>query len=684
MLPRRNGVINALEMDISNSLLEDLREAKPHLRPQIYFKASLTALSHAMEDVVLTGEGKPLVIACFQQERFYHQEIRRYQKIAQHTDQVYVIAAPESTLVNSETNLGANLTVNDEPYVTVPIAIDDPLAVEWHLVIIDSAYTACLVCREYAAPVNTPNLEHLRQFRGIWTFDRDVSIATAELLLERILVYRPELEKKVNRAKRRFLSAKKSTKVAGTEKVVEIDRLFTDRLVNYLQASQFKQLRAYRTIMQAERRERLINSITNVIRSSLNPQEVLTTTVEKLGQNFAHCRCLIYRLDAKGQSLAIAYESIANGLTSMLGEAWCLADYPLFQRVLSQDKPIAIADIHQDLALQTHPEVIAKLQRFTIRSCLLVPILCQETRLGTLELHHCGTEGYLWKEDDITLVRAIATQVGVALMQAQAYTSLENLNQRLTALERSQRNLIAIVGHELRTPLSTIQVCLESLATEPEMPLDFQQIMLQTALTDSERLRQLVQNFLTLSRLETGLISPHLEPISFSEILDLALSKIKSNHLSETLPYIDRDISHSLPPIYTDGELLMQLLIQLLDNACKFTKPDGKVCIHTRIIKHRHEFNSSHDLSNSHKPKMLEVVIGDTGRGIETTQLEAIFERFYQEEGFLQRTVGGTGLGLVICRQIVALLGGKIWATSGGKNQGSQFHFTIANPSLKI
>ncbi|NJR19428.1 MAG: GAF domain-containing protein [Calothrix sp. CSU_2_0] len=670
-------------MDISNSLLEDLREAKPHLRPQIYFKASLTALSHAMEDVVLTGEGKPLVIACFQQERFYHQEIRRYQKIAQHTDQVYVLAAPE---LNLENNSEAKLRVNDEPYVTVPIATDDPLAVEWHLVIVDSAYTACLVCREYAAPVNTPNLEHLRQFRGIWTFDRDVSIATAELLLERILVYRPELATKVKQAKRRFLSGKRSTQVAATEKIAEIDRHFADRLVNYLQASQFKQLRAYRTIMQAERRERLINSITNVIRSSLNPQEVLTTTVEKLGQNFAHCRCLIYRLDAKGQSLGIEYESIATGLTSMLGEAWCLADYPLFQGVLSQDKPIAIADIRQDLALQSHPQLIAKLQSFTVRSCLLVPIRYQETRLGTLELHHCGTEGYLWKEDDITLVRAIATQVGVALMQAQAYTSLENLNQRLTALERSQRNLIAIVGHELRTPLSTIQVCLESLATEPEMPIDFQQIMLQTALTDSERLRQLVQNFLTLSRLETGLISTHLEPISFPEILDLALSKIKSNQLSETLPYIEREISHSLSPIYTDGELLMQLLIQLLDNACKFTQPDGKVYIRTRVIHPQNGLNSSNDSSNLHlhKQKMLEVVIGDTGRGIETTQLEAIFERFYQEEGFLQRTVGGTGLGLVICRQIVALLGGNIWATSDGKNQGSEFHFTIANPSLKI
>ena len=74
---------------------------------------------------------------------------------------------------------------------------------------------------------------------------------------------------------------------------------------------------------------------------------------------------------------------------------------------------------------------------------------------------------------------------------------------------------------------------------------------------------------------------------------------------------------------------------------------------------------------------MLEVTISDTGRGIEPNRLEAVFDRFYQEEGALRRSVGGTGLGLAICRQIISRLGGKIWAESMGKDQGSQFHFTI-------
>jgi DICT domain-containing protein len=88
-------------MKTSNSLLQDLLQALPRLRPQIYYKASLTALSHAMEDLILVGIDKPLVIANFQQERFYRQESRRYERIAQRTDMVYVLATPESDFIET-------------------------------------------------------------------------------------------------------------------------------------------------------------------------------------------------------------------------------------------------------------------------------------------------------------------------------------------------------------------------------------------------------------------------------------------------------------------------------------------------------------------------------------------------------------------------------------------------------
>jgi signal transduction histidine kinase len=120
------------------------------------------------------------------------------------------------------------------------------------------------------------------------------------------------------------------------------------------------------------------------------------------------------------------------------------------------------------------------------------------------------------------------------------------------------------------------------------------------------------------------------------------------------------DIADDLPLVNLDGEWLVEVLTKLLDNAYKFTSSQGTIAIRA----------ASHNL-------VLEVIVADTGRGIEPSLLQAVFERFYQEEGSLRRTTGGTGLGLAICRQAVLSWGGEIWAESGGKNQGSAFHFTI-------
>jgi DICT domain-containing protein/signal transduction histidine kinase len=653
-------------MKTSNSLMHDLLQVLPNLRSQVYFKASLTALSHAMEDLVLVGADTPLVIANFQQERYYRQETRRYHRISQRTDQVYVLAAPET-----------NFSAVSTPFVTVPFDPNDALAQEWHLIIIGQKYSACIVCQEYASPVDAPTLDYARQFKGIWAFDREVSTHAARLLMERILDYRPELADKVALAQQRYGLTKVSSTRNVSDRILEIDaRLFTDRLVTYLQSSQHKQLKAYRTITKKERQERLINIISTAIRRSLNLEEIFTVTVRELSQVFSPCRCLLYRYHPTEQPTAIEYEAVSDGLASLKGEIWSLAAHPLFQTALAQDRTVAIADTTQDLGIISDLELSTQLQRFSIRSCLLVPIRYQESWLGVLELHHNGVEPYIWSESDRGLVEAIATQVGVAFIQAQAYRNLETLNHQLAALERTQSNLIAIVGHELRTPLSTIQVCLESLANEPEMPIEFQQTMLQTALADSERMRLLIQDFLTLSRLEGGWVNWHIEPLSLEVSLNLVIAKIQKSKSSDTLPQIISELPPDLATVQADGEGLVEVLTKLLENACKFTNPDGKITIHAQVLNlESDEVIDSKEKSN--RTQMIEVIITDTGRGIEPSQLEAIFARFYQEEGFLQRSIGGTGLGLAICRQIIEKLGGKIWAVSAGKEQGAEFHFTL-------
>src|SRR6476661_31268 len=553
-------------MIVPISLLAELLQALPQLRAQIYFKSSMTALSHAMEDLVLAGsDDEPLVIASFQRERFYRQEAHRYRRIASRSSQVYVLAAPETDFKNAS-----------ECHETVAFAPEDGLSKEWHLVVLGQNYSTCLICQEKIVPIDNQDdrgpllMDQARRFEGIWTFDHEVSSKAAALLLDKIVNYRPELAEKIDRARTiyKLIKTPKKTRKSATSQATKPDistgksskipnpklsDAFTERLVTYLQAGQHKLLKAYAAIAAQERKERLVNLITTAMRQSLNPQEIVE-----------------------------------------------------------------------------------------------------------VEMHQCRST-LAWEEDEIALVEAIATQLGAALIQAETYAHLEELNQQLEALDRTRSNLIAITGHELRTPLSTIQVCLESLNSEPDMPAELRQIMLETALCDADRMRKLVQDFLTLSHLESGRVQWNVESLTLQECVDLALSSVRSRTVDQQLPEIITEVSAELPLVQADGEWLVEVLSKLLDNACKFTTPQGSVTVRAKC-------NGS---------RMVEVLVTDTGRGIEANSLKVVFDRFYQEEGALRRSAGVTGLGLAICKQIVSGWGGKIWVDSAGKDRGSEFHFTI-------
>jgi len=646
-------------MTNTDSVVEALLRAIPQLRPKVFFKTSLTALSHAMEDQVLAGNEQPLVIASFQQERFYRQEARRYQRIADISDQVYVLSAA-----------GTSFEHGSDWYETIAFGQADALTQEWHLVVIGDAYNACLICRE-RDPVTSvvptaggPVLDQTRRFEGIWTQDDRICNQAAHILLDRIAGYRPALSDKIAAAKARYLL--NPTALCQTETVQEGSGAdpFTQRLVTYLQAGQYKLLKAYKAISLQERRERLVNSITSAIRRSLNPEELFQITANEVGQALQICRCIIYRCPSQKDEIEIRHEHRKPEVSSLLEVAWPIAENPLIERLQQDHESIILADTHNpDSPLETAMDALNYLiEEWQIRSWALVPLVYQQRLLGVIELHHCEARPYQWSEDDLALVEAVAAQLSVAIIQADAYAHLQDLNQQLEALERTRSNLIAITGHELRTPLSTIQVCLESFATEPDMPEELRTTMLTSALDDAERMRKLVQDFLTLSRLESGRIEWNFEALAIAECVDLALSSVQARQ-SDHPPCAEIRVKlpPKLPMVRADGEWLVEVIVKLLDNACKFTDPGDTIAISAKRVD----------------TDLIQVTISDTGRGIEPYRLEAVFDRFYQEEGALRRTTGGTGLGLAMCRQIIEGLGGRIWATSDGKNQGSQFHFTL-------
>ncbi len=640
------------------SLLEDFLVAEPSLRPQIYFKNSLTALSHAMEDQILAVDNRddpPLVIANFQKERFYRMEARRYERISSQADQVFILAAPETEFFGQDTDCHL-------------VALDpkDPLAQEWHLIILCRRYAAVLVCREepgsevltdYNGQDVLPTLDPARRFRGVWSFDRQMTWRAASLILPKISVYRPDCAEILKNHPMLLLTPGGPALIDPT--------VYTERLFNYLQAGQYKLVKTIKVIQGQERKERLVNRITGIVRSSLDPQVVLQMAVQELGEALHASRCLLYRPTGDGH-YQIRQEFRAPDVDSLVDHEDELSHKALIELAVQRNQVITLGI--DDSGRSNYPPEISgvlsaeisikkEMQAQGIQSWLVAPVIFQEQTLGALSLQQTDGEGRVWTLAEIELVSAVADQLGVALIQAEAYRSLQQLNQQLKSLDKARSDLITVTTHELRTPLTTLRVCLETLQEHPEMEPVLRQQFLDGALQDSERLRDLVEDFLILSRLEAGRVRWQMEKTDLAECFSIAISSMRRKEVSMDLKL---DLASDLPTVWTDRERLTEVLIKLLDNAVKFSNPPHTIEVSAKSIENA-----------------VEVCVRDYGRGIEADRLAIIFDAFTQAEAVMTRTTAGCGLGLTICHQIITQQGGQIWAESEGLGKGSRFYIVL-------
>ncbi len=660
------------------SLLEDFLVAEPSLRPQIYFKNSLTALSHAMEDQILAVDNRddpPLVIANFQKERFYRMEARRYQRISSQADQVFILAAPETEFFGEDTD--CHLVALDP---------EDPLAQEWHLMILCRRYAAVLVCREESTaseqessqeglPIDLkdyqqdlPTLDPARRFRGVWSFDRQMTWRAASLMLPKILAYRPDCAE--------ILGNHPMLSLIPGEPALIDPTIYTERLFNYLQAGQYKLVKTIKVIQEQERKERLVNRITGMVRSSLDPQVVFQMAVQELGEALHASRCLLYR-PTGNEHYSIRQEFRATGVDSLVDHEDELSHKSLIELAIQRKQVVTLG--MDDSGRSNYPPEISgalsadhlisikqEMQAQGIQSWLVAPVIFQGQNLGALSLQQTDGESRVWKLAEIELVSTVADQLGVALIQAEAYRSLQQLNQQLKNLDKARSDLITVTTHELRTPLTTLRVCLETLQENPDMEPSFRQQFLDTALGDSERLRDLVEDFLILSRLEAGRVRWQMEKTDLKECFSIAVSSMRRREASrENSMDLKLDISPDLPTVWADRERLTEVLIKLLDNAIKFSSPPHTIEVSARAIE-----------------GAVELCVRDYGRGIEEDRLTLIFDAFTQAEAVMTRTTAGCGLGLTICHQIITQQGGQIWAESEGLGQGSRFYLVLPTAEM--
>ncbi len=231
-------------------------------------------------------------------------------------------------------------------------------------------------------------------------------------------------------------------------------------------------------------------------------------------------------------------------------------------------------------------------------------------------------------------------------------------------LEKIKADFVANVSHELRTPLTAIKGYIETLESEAYENSEERSHFLNIIKRHTDRLINIVSDLLVLSEIERKEVlweeesKTVFEEIDFKQIVSSSLEAIKSK-IEEKNLRVSLDIKEGLPPYRGDGFLLEQMLINLIDNAAKYTPEGGTIGV---------------EISKSDSRFIIEVF--DTGIGIPKEHLPRIFERFYRVDRTRSRKLGGTGLGLSIVKHIVIMHGGKIEVQSE-VGKGSRFIITL-------
>ncbi len=486
-------------------------------------------------------------------------------------------------------------------------------------------------------------------------------------------------------------------------------------------------------LQQQVKRERLVNSIQERIRSSLNLEEVMTVAVEEVRQFLSTDRTVIYRFNPDWSGF-IAVESVAVGTMPILGID---INDPCFQEryvsVYKQGHIRAIDNIYTAGISECH---INLLSQFEIKANLVVPILQGEKLWGLLIAHHCRSQR-VWNASEIESLKQISVQLAIAIKQStlfeQAKTEIADRKLAETALQkavvaadtanRAKSEFLSSMSHELRTPLNAILGFSQVMVRDSSLNNQHQQ-HLEIINRAGEHLLSLINDILEMSKIEAGRSQLNESSFNLMRLLKTLEEMFRLKAKSKKLQ-LNLEVGEGVPDFVSGDEgKLRQILINLVGNAIKFTERGSvtlrvknqveeslavetaaiqtqpgwcagseSLAVETAAIQTQPGWCAGSNQSaqadfdcvdaNSIRPVFLQksellrlqFEIEDTGLGIAAEEMNKLFEPFEQTKTG-QKSQQGTGLGLPISRKFVQMMGGDI-TVSSTPELGSKFAFDI-------
>ena len=407
-------------------------------------------------------------------------------------------------------------------------------------------------------------------------------------------------------------------------------------------------------------RQRTLGEITQQIRESLDIKQILATVTQQVKEILQGDRIIVIRLFGNGRS-QIVEESVLTEFTALKNLHW--DDQLWSQEILNhycQGKPRIVPDIMTDMGTNCLVEYASIGQ---VKSKMVAPIL-QEVRSseshrgvaagptnklwGVLVVHACR-EKRVWQESEVQLLQQIANQLAIAVQQASLF---EQLQQQLTERQQAQQQLternqqlgasneelaratrlkdefLANMSHELRTPLNAIMGMSEGLQEQVFGIVNEQQIKaLQTIERSSSHLLELINDILDVAKIESGQMELDCTPVSINHLCQSSLPFIKQQALQKRIQ-LEIKVPLNLPDLLIDERRMRQVLINLLNNAVKFTPNGGRITLEVSGQQRRADPDSADSPPDFLVKETLQIAVIDTGIGIAPEDINKLFQPF--------------------------------------------------------
>jgi signal transduction histidine kinase len=442
------------------------------------------------------------------------------------------------------------------------------------------------------------------------------------------------------------------------QKQIELVETFADQAVIAIENVRlFDEVQARtRELAQSVEELQALGEVTQAVNSTLDLDTVLTTIVAKAAQLSNTEAGVIYVFDELDQTFRVR-------ATYGLGEDFIAA---------IQDQQLGASDAIRQATFDGQPKEMPDIadeppspvreiaMRAGFRARLVVPLVAADKVVGALVIRRKQPGSF--PKGTIHLLQTFAAQSVLAIQNARLFREIENKSRQLQLASENKSQFLSSMSHELRTPLNAIIGLTEMLVTNTarfgtEKALE----PLRRVNAAGSQLLSLINEILDLSKIEAGKLELNPEPVNLTRLIDEVVGTA-GQLADENKNRLIVEAEENLGALTADSMRLKQILLNLLSNACKFTK-EGEVSLRVRKVADRGDW--------------VELAVKDTGVGIAAEQQAKLFQDFTQADSLTARRYGGTGLGLAISRKLARMMGGDVTVAS---EAGKGSIFTVRLP----